>query len=92
MMEHYGAAPFVISVIVTAVSLGAGFLIARYVFRMDLIQSLGGMCGAMTSTAGIGAVAGKTDCDVPVISYAAAYPAALVMMTITAQFLVRVLQ
>jgi putative transport protein len=92
MATHYGAAPFVISVIVTAVSLAVGFLFARYVLRMDLIQSLGGMCGAMTSTAGIGAVAGKTDCDVPVISYAAAYPAALVMMTIVAQLLIRVLQ
>ncbi len=91
MVERYGATPFVMSVIVTVVALVVGFCIARYALRMDVMQALGGMCGAMTSTAGIGSVAGKTDCDVPVISYAAAYPAALVMMTIGAQLLIRFL-
>ncbi len=91
MVETYGATPFVISVVVTVVALAVGFCLARYALRMDVMQSLGGMCGAMTSTAGIGAVASKTDCDVPVISYAAAYPAALVMMTIGAQMMIRLL-
>lgn len=89
MLEQYGAQPFVMSVIVTLVALIVGFCVARYLLRMDVMQSLGGMCGAMTSTAGIGVVTSKTDCDVPVISYAAAYPAALVMMTIAAQLLIR---
>ena len=79
------------SVVVTVVALVVGFFISRYVLRMDVMQSLGGMCGAMTSTAGIGAIASKTDCDLPVISYAAAYPAALVMMTIGAQMMIRLL-
>ncbi len=91
MVETYGATPFVMSAVVTVVALIIGFCIARYALRMDVMQALGGMCGAMTSTAGIGAVASKTDCDVPVISYAAAYPAALVMMTIGAQLMIRIL-
>jgi putative transport protein len=45
----------------------------------------------MTSTAGIGAVLSKTDCDIPATSYAAAYPAALVLMTVLTQLLVAVL-
>ncbi len=91
MVETYGALPFLMSAVVTVVALAVGFFISRYVLRMDLMQSLGGMCGAMTSTAGIGAIASKTDCDLPVISYAAAYPAALVMMTIGAQMMIRLL-
>jgi putative transport protein len=91
MVQTYGAVPFLISIVVTVVTITAGFLFARYALRMDLLQSLGGMCGAMTSTAGIGAVTNKTDCDVPVTSYAAAYPAALVMMTIGAQLMIRIL-
>ncbi len=91
MVETYGATPFIMSIIVTFVSLVVGFCVARYAQHMDMLQALGGMCGAMTSTAGIGAVASKTDCDVPVISYAAAYPAALVMMTIGAQLMIRLL-
>jgi len=89
MFQRYGAQPFLISVVVTSGALAAGFLLARYLLRMDVMQSLGGMCGAMTSTAGIGAITSKTDCDLPVISYAAAYPAALVMMTVVAQMLIR---
>ncbi len=91
MVQKYGAQPFLMSVVVTVVALVVGFCISRYLLRMDVLQSLGGMCGAMTSTAGIGAIASKTDCDLPVISYAAAYPAALVMMTIVAQMLIRLL-
>jgi putative transport protein len=58
---------------------------------MDLLQTLGGVCGAMTSTAGIGAIVNKTDSDIPVTSYAAAYPAAVVLMTILAQLMMTLL-
>jgi putative transport protein len=84
----FGAAPFAMSLTVTVVAITVAFLVARFVLRMDLMQTLGGTCGAMTSTAGVGAITSKTDCDVPVTSYAAAYPAALVMMTILAQVLI----
>jgi putative transport protein len=90
MMQRYGGQPFLISVVVTIVTLVFGYCLSRYLLRLDVLQSLGGMCGAMTSTAGIGAITSKTDCDLPVISYAAAYPAALVMMTIVTQVMVRI--
>lgn len=91
MVQQYGAEPFLMAVVVTAVALIFGYLLSRYLLGMDVMQSLGGMCGAMTSTAGIGAITSKTDCDLPVISYAAAYPAALVMMTIGAQMMIRLM-
>jgi putative transport protein len=87
MLGQYGAKPFLIGLAVAIVPMSIGFVVARCVLRMDLLQSLGGICGSMTSTAGIGAIVSKTDCDVPVSSYAAAYPAALVMMTVLAQLL-----
>ncbi len=92
MLQQYGAAPFVMSLVVAVASMGAAFVFGRFVLRMNLMQVLGGTCGAMTSTAGIGAIVNKTDCDIPVTSYAAAYPAALVMMTILAQVLIAVLR
>ncbi len=102
MTGHLRAGVFaVLLVAVAAIMVGAGPPSASNsanpsaekpdVLRMDIMESLGGMCGAMTSTAGIGAIASKTDCDLPVISYAAAYPAALVMMTIAAQMMIRLL-
>jgi putative transport protein len=91
MVDLFGAKPFLISAAVTVCCLTVGVVFAHYLLRLDLLQSLGGMCGAMTSTAGIGALTNKTDCDVPVASYAAAYPAALVMMTVAAQFLLNLM-
>jgi putative transport protein len=91
MLQQYGAMPFVMSLVVAIVSLAVSGLFARFVLRMNLMQVLGGTCGAMTSTAGIGAVLSKTDCDIPATSYAAAYPAALVLMTVLTKLLVAVL-
>ena len=92
MLHKYGAAPFVFSITVAVASMSTAFLMGRFVLRMNLMEVLGGTCGAMTSTAGIGAIVSKTDCDVPVTSYAAAYPAALVLMTVLAQLLISLLQ
>jgi putative transport protein len=88
MLRQFGATPFIMSLVVAVIPMTVAVLFARFVLRMDLMQTLGGICGSMTSTAGIGAIINKTDDDVSVASYAAAYPAALVMMTILAQVLI----
>jgi putative transport protein len=90
MLRQFGATPFVMSLVVAVIPMTIAVFCARFVLQMDLMQTLGGICGSMTSTAGIGAIVNKTDCDIPVASYAAAYPAALVMMTILAQVLIAV--
>ncbi|QDU35757.1 Aspartate/alanine antiporter [Maioricimonas rarisocia] len=89
MLHQYGAAPFLFAACVALVPMVAMYLLARFVFRMNLLEALGGTCGAMTSTAGVGALTSRTDSEIPVISYAAAYPAALVLMTVVAQLVVR---
>ena len=50
---------------------------------MDLYRSLGGICGAMTSTPALGVLTTKTDSNVPITAYAAVYPLALIMMSRT---------
>lgn len=47
-----------------------------------------GTSGAMTSTPALGVISSKTDSPVPVISYAAANPVALILMTVFAKILV----
>lgn len=89
---EYGFTPFLFSLIVIIVALGLAYCFARFILGMNLLQILGGTCGAMTSTAGVGAISGATDSGVPVASYAAAYPASLVMMTLLAQILIAMSQ
>lgn len=59
--------------------------------KLSLLDTLGGICGGMTSTPGLGAITGKTDSEAPAISYATAYPVALILKTIIVQFIIAVL-
>ena len=65
-----------------------GVLFAMKVLKLNFLQVLGGVCGGMTSTPGLGAVTSKVDSDIPLISYAAAYPVALILMMVLGPALV----
>jgi putative transport protein len=64
---------------------------ARFVFGMNLLQTVGAVCGGMTSTPALGVITSSVDSDVPVISYAAAYPVALILATVLAKVVVTTL-
>ena len=77
--------------LVAFVPLLGGYLAARRVMGLNLLQTVGGLCGGMTSTPGLGIITSKTDSNVPVVSYAAAYPVALILVTVVAQAVVALL-
>ncbi len=68
-----------------------GFCVARFAFRLSLLQALGATCGGMTSTPGLAVLTGASDSSQPVTSYVAAYPVALVLITVLAPLLVKLL-
>ena len=84
----FGASPFLAALLIATLPIAVAYAVSRWIFRIDLLQTLGGTCGAMTSTAALGTLTSKTDSEIPVASYAAAYPMALVLMTIAAQLIV----
>ncbi|MEO9592773.1 aspartate:alanine exchanger family transporter [Rhodopirellula bahusiensis] len=73
---------------IAIVPLLVGFAGSRYFGGRTLWQSLGATCGGMTSTPGLAVLTGATDSSQPATSYVAAYPVALVMITIAAPWLV----
>ena len=91
VIRDHGAALCVASLLVAFMPATVGYLLGRYGMKMNLLQVIGGVCGGMTSTPGLGVITAKTDSDIPVISYAAAYPVALILMTVLAQVLVSAL-
>ncbi|MFP4499675.1 MAG: aspartate:alanine exchanger family transporter [Candidatus Hydrogenedentota bacterium] len=91
VFQEYGPLLLIMGALVTTVPMAAGFLYARFRLGLDLLQTLGGTCGSMTSTPGLGAITSKTDSELPAISYAAAYPVALILMTLFTQLLVEIL-
>jgi putative transport protein len=74
--------------VITIVPMIAGYFIARKLFKLSVVHSLGALCGGMTSTPGLGAANQLVDSDDPSIAYAAAYPFALISVAIAAQLLV----
>ena len=59
---------------------------------LNLLEILGSICGGMTSTPGLGAVASRTDSEIPAISYAAVYPVALILVTLVVQVVIAALR
>ncbi|WP_332633550.1 aspartate:alanine exchanger family transporter [Halalkalibacter flavus] len=74
--------------LITIVPIFIGFLVARKLFKLSMVHSLGALCGGLTSTPGLGAVNQLVDSEDPSIAYAAAYPFALIFVTIASQLLI----
>ncbi|MFC0302260.1 aspartate:alanine exchanger family transporter [Virgibacillus soli] len=86
VVQSQGVKLLVGGIIITLVPIFVGFYFARKVFKLSMIHSLGGLCGAMTSTPGLGAVNQLIDSEDPAIAYAAAYPFSLIFVAVASQF------
>lgn len=91
-VRSYGAIVFVMGMAVTLIPMLCVIPLGRKILRLSPLQTLGGICGGMTSTPALGALTSKTEAQTPIISYATAYPVALVIMTVLAKIVVSVLQ
>ncbi|WP_013626495.1 aspartate:alanine exchanger family transporter [Rubinisphaera brasiliensis] len=76
---------------ITLVPLIVGFAVGHSVLKLPLQPLLGGICGAMTSTPGLGALMSSEDANEAVRSYASIYPLALMLMSLIAPLLLSVL-
>lgn len=72
----------VVSLVVGLVAMMVGFLVGRYVFKINWVMLSGAICGGMTSTPGLGAAIDALDSDDPAAGYGATYPFALLGMVL----------
>lgn len=79
---------FVYGVIMTIVPLIIGYLFAKYVLKLSLLNNLGSITGGMTSTPALGTLIGVAETEDVAASYAATYPIALIAVVLISQFLV----
>jgi putative transport protein len=63
-------------------SIFLGFLLGRFVFKLNWILLSGSLCGSMTSTPGLGAAIEASCCDDVAIGYGSSYPFALLAMVL----------
>ena len=79
---------FVYGIIMTVVPLFIGFLFAKYVLKLSLLNNLGSITGGMTSTPALGTLIKTAGTEDVAAAYASTYPVALIAVVLVSQFLV----
>lgn len=82
VLMRNGPVLFFYGALMAIVPLGVGLLTARKLFRLNVLDSMGSICGGMTSTPALGALIASSGTDDVANSYAATYPVALALIVI----------
>ena len=83
-----GAVLLVAGVVMTLIPMVVGFLFAKYVLKLSLLNSLGSITGGMTSTPALGTLINVSGTEDVASAYAATYPIALISVVLVSQFLI----
>ena len=87
VLAEQGVALFLWGALMTLVPMVIGYVLAVYVFKIDVLSSLGSICGGMTSTPALGTLMAVTKTEAVATAYAATYPLALIMVVLCCQFI-----
>ena len=79
---------FIYGIIMTMVPMIIGFLFAKYVLKINLLNNLGSICGGMTSTPALGTLISTAGTEKVAGAYASTYPIALIAVVIVSQVLI----
>ena len=84
MLVVYG---FIAGAIMTLIPMVVGFVFAKYVCKLPLLNNLGSITGGMTSTPALGSLIGVAGTDDVAAAYASTYPIALVLIVLASQLI-----
>ena len=74
--------------LMTIVPMVIGFLIAKHVLKLSLLNTLGSITGGMTSTPALGTLINTAETDDVAAAYASTYPIALVLIVLASQLMI----
>ncbi len=87
-VENFDIMYFVYGIIMTLVPLLIGYIFAKYVLKLSLLNNLGSITGGMTSTPALGTLIGVAKTEDVASAYAATYPIALIAVVLVSQLLI----
>ena len=87
LAENGGIKLFLVGAVITTVPMLIGYFFARKVLKLDILNTLGSICGGMTSTPALGSLIRVAGTDDVASAYAATYPFALVCVVLACQFI-----
>ncbi len=79
---------FVYGIVMTIFPLIIGYVFAKYVLKLSLLNNLGSITGGMTSTPALGTLIGVSGTEDVAAAYAATYPIALIAVVLVSQFII----
>jgi len=79
---------FLYGAVMTTVPMIVGYLIAKYVFKLSILNNLGSITGGMTSTPALGTLIATAGTDEVSAAYAATYPFALVSIVLASKIII----
>lgn len=86
--EYFQPVYFLYGMIMTLVPMIIGFIFAKYVLKLNLLNNLGSITGGMTSTPALGTLISTAGTEDVASAYAATYPVALISVVLVSQFLI----
>lgn len=87
-VKYFDVMYFIYGAIMTIVPMFVGFLFAKYVLKLSLLNNLGSITGGMTSTPALGTLINVAGTESVAAAYAATYPIALIAVVLVSQFLI----
>ncbi len=87
-VAYFNGMYFVYGIIMTIIPMIIGYLFAKYVLKLSLLNNLGSITGGMTSTPALGTLISTAGTEDVAAAYAATYPIALIAVVLVSQFLV----
>ena len=87
-VKNFDAMYFVYGIIMTLFPMIIGFLFAKYVLKLSLLNNLGSITGGMTSTPALGTLISTAGTEDVAAAYASTYPVALIAVVLISQFLI----
>ncbi len=79
---------FIYGMIMTIMPMIVGFIFAKYILKISVLNILGSITGGMTSTPALGTLIHVAGTEDVAAAYAATYPIALVAVVFAAQFII----
>ena len=87
-VEEFKIDYFVYGVFMTVLPMIIGFVFAKYILKISILNILGSITGGMTSTPALGTLIHVAKTEDVAAAYAATYPIALVAVVLVSQFLI----
>ena len=87
-VKYFKPVYFVYGMVMTIIPMIIGYLFAKYILKLSLLNNLGSITGGMTSTPALGTLISTAGTENVASAYASTYPVALISVVLVEQFLI----